>query len=344
MRVGENWADLADGGIYTGPYHIVSLDEQELVLERYAGYWQGTPALPGISVRFVTVQALLTTLGASVIVWALLPFAPGDPALRILQAQGYEDPNLVQLDQMRQKMGLDQPLPAQYVQWLGCVAQGDLSVSYQTGKPVIEELAKRLPATLLLLGTTLIIAIVVALSAALVAVATQGRWPDRAIRLLTQVGASMPTFLIGLVLLQYLVVGAKVGRVLSGGTFDVVLLPALCLAWPKAANWTQLLRARLIEVLGSNYVLVARARGAQKIHVLLRYALPNAALPFLTALGVSIGALIGGAIPGYGNLRSGVAFGGDSATGVFAQPSVDAQVTAGGRNRSWQLKHGNAIW
>ncbi len=241
------------------------------------------------------LQALLTALGASVIVWALLPFAPGDPALRILQAQGYADPNLVQLDQMRQQMGLDQPLPAQYVEWLGRVVQGDLSVSYQTGKPVAEELAKRLPATLLLLGTTLIIAIMVALSAALVAVVTQGRWPDRAIRLFTQVGASMPTFLIGLVLLQYLVVGAKVGRVLSGGAFDVVLLPALCLAWPKAANWTQLLRARLLEVLGSNYVLVAQARGAQKIRVLLRYALPNAALPFLTALGVSIGALIGGA-------------------------------------------------
>lgn len=241
------------------------------------------------------LQALLTALGASVIVWALLPFAPGDPALRILQAQGYEDPNLVQLDQMRQRMGLDQPLPAQYVQWLGRVVQGDLSVSYQTGKPVVEELAKRLPATLLLLGTTLIIAIIGALSAAMIAVATQGHWPDRAIRTFTQIGASMPTFLIGLVWLQYLVVGAKVGRVLSGGTVDVVLLPALCLAWPKAANWTQLLRARLLEVLGANYVLVARARGAQKLRVLLRYALPNAALPFLTALGVSIGALIGGA-------------------------------------------------
>lgn len=241
------------------------------------------------------LQALLTALGASVIVWALLPFAPGDPALRILQAQGYEDPNLVQLDQMRQTMGLDQPLPAQYVQWLGRVVQGDLSISYQTGKPVLEELAKRMPATLLLLGTTLIIALIVALSAALIAVATQGRWPDRVIRIFTQIGASMPTFLIGLVLLQYLVVGAKVGRVLSDGAFDVVLLPALCLAWPKAANWTQLLRARLLEVLGSNYVLVARARGAQKLRVLLRYALPNAALPFLTALGVSIGALIGGA-------------------------------------------------
>jgi ABC-type dipeptide/oligopeptide/nickel transport system permease component len=241
------------------------------------------------------LQAILTALGASVIVWALLPFAAGDPALRILQAQGREDPDPVLIAQTRQAMGLDRPLPLQYVQWLGRVARGDLSISYRSGKPVLSELVNRLPATLYLLGTALVIAILLAVVAALIAVATQGRWPDRLIRLLTQIGASVPSFLVGLLLLQYVVVGAKIGRVLSGGATELVLLPALCLAMLKAANWTQLLRANMLEALGANYVLVARARGAKKVRVLLRYVLPNAALPFLTALGVSIGALIGGA-------------------------------------------------
>lgn len=241
------------------------------------------------------LQAIFTALGASIIVWALLPFAPGDPALRILQAQGIEDPNPVQIAELQQKMGLDRPLPLQYVEWLGRVVQGDLSVSYQTGKPVLTELLNRLPATLTLLGATLILAIVLALSAALIAVTTHGRWPDRLILTVTQIGASLPTFLIGLVLLQYLVVGGKFGRVLSGGDINLVLLPAICLAWPKAANWTQLLRARLLEVLGSNFVLVARSRGAERVRILWHYALPNAALPFLTAIGVSIGAMLGGA-------------------------------------------------
>lgn len=240
-------------------------------------------------------QAILTALGASLLVWGLLPFAPGDPALRVLQAQGIEDPNPLQIAQMQQHMGLDRPLPLQYVQWLGRIVQGDFSTSYQTGRPVLTELRLRLPATLMLLGISLLIAVIVAVAASLAAVATFGRWPDRIIRTVTQVGASMPTFVIGLILLQYLVVGGKVGRVLSGGSIDMVLLPALCLAWPKIASWTQLLRAKLLEVLDANYVLVARARGAAKARILLCYAFPNAALPFLAALGVSIGALIGGA-------------------------------------------------
>ncbi len=241
------------------------------------------------------LQAILTALGASVLVWAMLSFAPGDPALRILQAQGRADPDPILIAQTRQALGLDRPLPVQYVQWLGHVVRGDLSISYRSGKPVLAELAKRLPATLYLLTTALVIAIIAAVIAALIAVATQGRWPDRLIRLLTQIGASVPSFLVGLLLLQYLVVGAKIGRVLSNGATELVLLPALCLAMLKAANWTQLLRANMLEALGANYALVARARGARKLRVLLRYVLPNAALPFLTALGVSIGALIGGA-------------------------------------------------
>jgi ABC-type dipeptide/oligopeptide/nickel transport system permease component len=201
----------------------------------------------------------------------------------------------LQIEQMRQRMGLDRPLLEQYLHWLGQVAWGDLSISYRTGRPVLSDLAGYLPATFLLLGVAMLISLTVALAASLAAVATYGRWPDRLIRTTTQVAACTPTFLIGLLILQYVVVGAKIGRVLSGGAAELVLLPALCLAGIKAAGWTQLLRANMLEALGSNYVLVARARGAEKVRVLLRYALPNAALPFLTSLGVSIGAMIGGA-------------------------------------------------
>jgi ABC-type dipeptide/oligopeptide/nickel transport system permease component len=241
------------------------------------------------------LQAILTALGASILIWALLPFAPGDPALRILQAQGREDPDPILIAQMRQEMGLDQPLPLQYIAWLGRVVQGDLSYSYRTGKPVLAELLLRLPATLYLLGVALAIALLLAVGAALLAVATHDRWPDRLIRAFTQVGASLPTFLLGLITLQYVVVGAKFGQVLSGGATGQVLLPALCLAGIKAAFWTQLLRANMLETLGANYVLVAQARGAHKVRRLLHYVLPNAALPLLTALGVSIGAMLGGA-------------------------------------------------
>jgi ABC-type dipeptide/oligopeptide/nickel transport system permease component len=250
------------------------------------------PLLRAISGRLL--QALFTLLGLSVIIWALLPLAPGDPAERLLQARGVQDPNPAQVAALRVDLALDRPLPVQYIEWLGRAVRGDLSLSYQTGRPVLEELGKRLPATLLLAGTSLLLALALALIGGLLSAAYHERWADRGIRFLTQIGASMPAFLLGLLALRFIVVEFGLGKVLSGGQWQYLLLPALCLALSRAADWTQLLRASLLEALGSSYTLVASARGATKLRVLWRYALPNAALPLLTAVGVGIGGLIGG--------------------------------------------------
>lgn len=241
------------------------------------------------------LQALLTALAASVLVWALLPLAPGDPVLRIFEARHITEPNDLQIANLRAEMGLDRPLPLQFIHWLGRVAQGDLSVSYRTGRPVLGELLERLPATLLLLGTALVASIALSLLLALVAVFWRDRWPDRIILFYTQIGAALPTFVFALLVLQYLVVGAGIGKVLTNGAAALVLLPALTLAVDRAAGWTQLLRASLLDASAANYALVARARGASPGYVLRKHSLPNALLPFLTAIGISIGALIGGA-------------------------------------------------
>lgn len=240
-------------------------------------------------------QAVLTALVASTLVWALLPLAPGDPVLRIFEARHITEPNDLQIANLRAEMGLDQPLPLQYLNWLGRVVEGDLGISYRTGKPVLAELLERLPATLLMLGTALVVSIALALVLSLTSVAFRGRRPDRLILLYTQIGAALPTFVFALLVLQYVVVGAGIGKVLPQGATLLVLLPALTVAVDRAAGWTQLLRAALIEAGNANHALVARARGASRWRVLRRHALPNAFLPFLTAIGVSIGALIGGA-------------------------------------------------
>jgi ABC-type dipeptide/oligopeptide/nickel transport system permease component len=241
------------------------------------------------------IQAILTALAATVIVWALLPLSPGDPVMRILEARNIHEPNALQIANLRETLALDRPLPLQYVQWLGGVVQGDLSVSYRTGKPVATEIAERLPATLTLLGTALVVSVLLSLVLAIIAVAWRDRWPDRLIIVYTQIGAATPTFVFALLLLQYIVVGAGIGKVLSNGAFALVLLPALTIGVDRAAGWTQLLRASLLESLNANYAQVARARGASRWFVLLRHGLPNGLLPFFTAVGVSIGALIGGA-------------------------------------------------
>ena len=246
-------------------------------------------------IRLHLVQAVLTLLGASVLIWSLLPLTPGDPALRLLEARGIEAPLPQEIEAVRREWGMDRPLPLQYVQWLCRALHGDLSDSFQSGKPVLGELFKRLPKTIMLAGTALIISLLFSVAAALVAAAYHERWPDQLIRVLTQAGATTPSFLLGLLIIYFLVLKLGWGHVVSSGQLKQIWLPALCLAVGRWAAWTQLLRANLLEALGSRYTLVAAARGATSLRVLLRYALPNAALPFLTAIGVGIGVLLGGA-------------------------------------------------
>ncbi|MEM8880346.1 MAG: ABC transporter permease [Pseudomonadota bacterium] len=239
-------------------------------------------------------QALLTALAASVFVWALLPLAPGDVAERVLLARGMQDLTAAEIEAAREQLGLNDPLVVQFINWLGGVFQGDLGQSFTSQAPVSQEIMERLPATLMLLGLALIVSITLSLLLALVAAAYRDRWPDRLIRLYTQIGAALPTFVFALLALTFVVVGFQVGRVLAEPSWSAALIPAFIVGLDRAASWTQLLRAGLLQGMASGYAEVARSRGASERRILLRHALPNALLPFLTAIGMSVGALIGG--------------------------------------------------
>ena len=134
--------------------------------------------VPRIIARMI--EMIATLLGASVLIWALLPLAPGDPALRTLQAMGNDSPRAAEVEALRAQFGLDRPLPMQYLAWLGRALGGDLGYSWQSGRPVAVELARRLPATALLAAVTLFLSIGFALAAALISAAFYRRWPDRA--------------------------------------------------------------------------------------------------------------------------------------------------------------------
>lgn len=246
-----------------------------------------------ISLRLV--QTLLTLFGASILIWALVPFAEGDPATRILQARGVENPQLLEIQSVRRELSLDEPHLVQYFGWLGKAVRGDLSVSYQSGKSVTEEISKRLPATALLAVIAFLMSITLSLAAALLSTAYADRLPDKIIQLLTQASAAIPSFLLGLLILQFAVVGFGCATVISSSSISDVWLPAFCLSIGRAASWTQILRANLLEALEARYTLVAKARGATDWRILWRYALPNALIPFLTVIGIGIGSLLGGA-------------------------------------------------
>lgn len=241
-------------------------------------------------------QALITLLGATIVVWTLISVAPGDPAQRVLSSRGVLAPTPAELSYVRAELGLNAPAPVRYVRWLVGALHGDLSNSYISDRPVTEELGVRIGPTLLLAGIGISMAIVFSLLAALVAAYFAGRWPDLLIRGYTVVCASVPSFVVALVLIQILVVQLGIGHALADGGIRDVWLPAFCLAVGGLSAPARVLRAGLILALDEQYSLVATARGATRRYNLLRHALPNGLVPYVQSLALAAAWMIGGAV------------------------------------------------
>ncbi|MFD6397457.1 ABC transporter permease [Nocardia sp. NPDC060249] len=241
------------------------------------------------------VEAGLTLLGASVLIWALLPLAPGDPARMILLAQGVPEPTPEQISALAHSLSLDRTVFEQYAHWLWGVVQGDLGLSFVSGRPVSGEFGERLPATLTLASTALFLALALSVVLGVVAARHPGRWPDHGTRWLALVFASVPGFVVALLLIQVFVVGLGFGKAALDGTWGQVWLPAVCLAVGLSDTWSRLLRANLLTFMDSPTGAVLRARGASRWRILWRHALPNSAVPSLHALAVGTAVLLGGA-------------------------------------------------
>ncbi|MGH8885559.1 MAG: ABC transporter permease [Egibacteraceae bacterium] len=244
--------------------------------------------MPGRGLLRRLTQAAFTILGASVLIWALLPLAPGDPAVFVLTARGNRTPVPSQIEAVRVELGLDDPWMLQYGKWLAGLTRGELGNSYRTGKPVTADLVTRALPTLRLAAAAVALGAGLSLVAGLVSAAFAGRWPDHLIRLYAAAFASIPSFVLGIVLLQIVVVWSGRGSVVADAGWGDVWLPAACLAAPIAARWIQILRVGLLEAAGAGYHLVVAARGAGPARLLLVHALPNALLPFMTAVGLGI--------------------------------------------------------
>jgi ABC-type dipeptide/oligopeptide/nickel transport system permease component len=240
--------------------------------------------------------SLATLAGAAALIWALQLLAPGDPARRVLAAQGITDPLPAQVAATRHTLGLDRPAPARLATWYASAVFGDLGTSGRTGRPVRAELASRLPATGRLVAVTVLLAALGSIPVTLLASASHRGWPDALLRAGTFVAAATPSFLVGTVLLNLLVVRAGVGRVLADGSWQAAWLPAVPLAVGTAAYWSRVLRTALADAATAPYLETAAARGAGRLRLLFVHALPNALRPLLAAAGVTLGSLLAGAV------------------------------------------------
>ncbi|MFV0307658.1 MAG: ABC transporter permease [Desertimonas sp.] len=240
-------------------------------------------------------QSVTTLLGAAVITFLLLSATPGDPAERILRATGRESITPTDIEAQRAVLGLDDPLLRRLWDHVTGLLSGDFGTSWSTGRPVLDELAGRLPATLRLTVVALAMALALSLILGLVSSGAAGRWPDHLARGISMVFLVVPTFMLGVIALDLVVVRAGWGRVVSDGQWGTVLLPAFVLAVGAASSWSRILRTSMLEARSAPFLLVSRARGASPTRRMLVHELPNSLPPYITIIGIEIAFLLGGA-------------------------------------------------
>lgn len=259
-------------------------------------------------------QLAIVLVVVGIVAFLLIHLAPGDPASVMLGS----DATLDQVQRLRQQLALDQPLPVQFVAWSSRVLHGDLGISHFAQKPVLLVLAQRAEPTLILTSLSILVAVLIGVPAGIVSALRRGTAVDQAVLAMALVGASVPSFWLGLSLILYFAVHLgwfpSSGIVpLSGAGFEALryyVLPALALGFPNSALITRITRSSMLDVLQQDYVRTAASKGLAPLTVTLHHALRNALVPIITVVGLTIASLMGGAvvtetvfsIPGVGRL------------------------------------------
>jgi peptide/nickel transport system permease protein/oligopeptide transport system permease protein len=238
------------------------------------------------------VQLVPTLLAVTLLIFLMVRLIPGDPALLI--AGENATPEL--LAAIRERLGLDRPLLVQYGVYLAHLVRGDLGTSLRTHRPVGEEIAARLPATLELAVAAGLIFTVLGVLLGVAAGIRRGRWPDHLVRVLSLVGVSSPGFWIGILLMLAFSLQLRLLPSAGRGTLAHVVLPAVTASLVGIALVARLVRTSIIEILEEDYVRTAWAKGLARPRVVYRHALLNALIPAVTILGLEFGALLGGLV------------------------------------------------
>lgn len=245
-------------------------------------------------------HAVFIIWGCATIVFFLLRAIPGDPVILML-GQEYSPEAAANL---RAKLGLDEPIYVQYVKWFGNVLQGDLGRSIATDEPVTHAIRSAMPKTLSIAALGFLIGVIIAVPAGTLAALKRNSVFDYAVSVFTFIGVSMPTFWFGIVFIILFAVKLRwlpsLGYTpLSEGVwpwFEHLILPGLAVGIGEAAILMRFVRAGLLEVLGSDYIRTARAKGLHEQAVIARHAMRNAMIPVVTVAGISLAGLLSGLV------------------------------------------------
>lgn len=261
------------------------------------------------------ISLILVLFIVSVVIFMLIHLTPGDPARTMLGDNATEE----DVAQLREAMGLNDPIPMQYGKWISGIFRGDLGESIFIDEPMTQIIAEHMGATISVTVFSLLIALIVAIPLGILAAKHRGRAPDQAITAFTMMGISIPSFLMGLFLILIFSVWLGILPVAGYKTikeagilthFQYLIMPCVSLGLMQAALITRMTRSSILDVLYMDYIKMARAKGVKERKILLKHAFRNALLPIITVIGQSFIALLSGAvvvesvfnIPGIGQL------------------------------------------
>jgi len=245
-------------------------------------------------------------LGVIFLVFFIISLTPGDVASMIL-GDGATDERIIEL---REEMGLDDPLIIQYGRYMGSLLSGNMGTSYADGRSVAGEIGQRFPNTFKLTITAIILSVLISIPIGVISATKQYSIFDNVGMIFALIGISMPSFWIGLILI--IAFSLKLGWFPSGGMSGILslILPAFTLAIASTASITRTTRSSMLEVIRQDYINTAKAKGVSKSRVITKHALRNALIPAITVIGLEFGVLLGGAVltetvfswPGIGRL------------------------------------------
>lgn len=274
------------------------------------------------------LQLVVVLLGVTFLTFMITQATPSDAAEMKYVSMGMM-PSTELLEKTREEMGLNDPVLIQYGRWLGNVLHGDLGESSKFGESVWTQMTRKLPMTLKLAGVSLIVVIVFSFPLGILFAVKKNKVADYMIRFLSFFGVSMPNFWLALLLMYIFAVRLGWFKVVSTNSVQGMILPVATLTIPMISSYARQIRAALLEELNANYVIGARARGIPERRIIWGHVLPNAILPIVTLLGLSVGHLLGGAA---------------IIETIFSWQGIGNMVVEAIRVRDYPLIQGYVIW
>jgi len=239
------------------------------------------------------IQTIPVIIGVTIVVFLLMHLIPGDAAQVIIGEGAPRE----QVEQIRENLGLNDPLPLQYWNYVSGLLQGDLGDSIRSSRPIADEIfASRFWVTLELAVYSTILAVFLGILAGIISAVKKSSPADIGVMFIALFGLSMPNFWLGLMLIQYFAVDLGWFRPSGWGTWSQTVLPVITLGTGGAAIIARMTRSSMLEVISQDYIRTARAKGVRERVIIYRHALKNAMIPVITVIGLEFGGLLGGAV------------------------------------------------